>query len=767
MSAVGVGQASLLDRSWPTVLLVAGCVGIALGSQVRPAVGLVLVSALVLGVAGAREQGRRRVLLTAVSLALVGLAWGGLRAAQLERSVLQRLDSTAAARVVVTGPARRTRFALRAPALVTRFDGVALRERVLLELPLGRAPPQGAVLEVRARPTRPRGPETGFDERAWLARQGVHVVLRARDARIVGRRGGIGGVADRLRAHLQGTLAGGTAGERRALVTGIVLGEESELAPELRDAFRASGLMHLLAVSGQNVAITALGVVALARLLLVGRRAGELLAIAAVVAYALAAGWQPSVVRAAVAGCLASLAWLTARPRDRWHAMAVGALVLLVWTPYAFLEPGFQLSFGAVAAIFVLVPRLAHRLAGTPIHGRPAELLAVAAACGAVTAPIVWVHFGAIPLWTVPANVLAEPAMPPLVGLALVSALVEPISPSSAAALAWLAGWCGAWIAFVARTIAALPGAELDSWWAIGVLAALVAALVLVARLPRARRAGATVVAVSLGLTALLGWWTLRDGPTWTPPAGLRMTVLDVGQGDAILLETRAGAVLVDQGPPEADVAGQLRRGGVRALSAIVLTHPQRDHVGGAADVLRRLAVGVVLDPGLDPSASPDQRAALAAARRGGVRVRLVRAGDVLRVGRLRLEVLWPDGPGSPAEDPNLRAVVLLARFGSTSALLTADAESVVTLRLALRRVDVLKVAHHGSADPGLPELLRRLRPRLAVMSVGAGNDYGHPTPETLGALEQIAGLDVLRTDRNGPIVIESDGRALTVRTGR
>lgn len=767
MSPLGAGRASLLDRSWPTALLVAGCVGIALGGRARPAVTLVLLAALVLAVAGAREQGRRRVLLAAVSLALIGLAWGGLRAAQLERSVLQRLDTTGSARVVVTGPARRTRFALRAPAIVTRFGGIALRERVLLELPPGRAPPQGAILEVHARPTRPRGPETGFDERAWLARQGVHVVLRARAARIVGRRGGIGGVADRLRAHLESTLASGTVGERRALVTGIVLGEESELAPALRDAFRASGLMHLLAVSGQNVAITALGVVALARLLLVGRRAGELLAIAAVVAYALAAGWQPSVVRAAVAGCLASLAWLTARPRDRWHAMAVGALVLLVWTPYAFLEPGFQLSFGAVAAIFVVVPRLARRLEGTPIHGRPAELLAVAAACGAVTAPIVWLHFGAIPLWTVPANVLAEPAMPPLVGLALASSVVEPVSPSSAAALAWLAGWCGAWIAFVARTIAALPGAEIDSWQAVAILGALAAASVVVARRPRARRAGATLVAVSLGLAVLLGWWTLRDGPAWSPPVGLRMTVLDVGQGDAILLETRAGAVLVDQGPPEADVAGQLRRAGVRSLSALVLTHPQRDHVGGAADVVSRLEVGVALHPGLDPAASPDQRAALAAARREGVRVRLVRAGDSLRVGGLRLEVLWPDGPGSPAEDPNLRAIVLLARFGSTSALLTADAESVVTLRLRLPQVDVLKVAHHGSADPGLTELLRRLRPRVAVMSVGAGNDYGHPTPETLAALDAVAGLEVLRTDRNGPVVIESDGRALTVRSGR
>ncbi len=253
----------------------------------------------------------------------------------------------------------------------------------------------------------------------------------------------------------------------------------------------------------------------------------------------------------------------------------------------------------------------------------------------------------------------------------------------------------------------------------------------------------------------------------WTPPSGLRLTALDVGQGDAILLETAEGAVLVDQGPPEADVAGQLRRRGLRALTAVVLTHPQRDHVGGAADVLRRLEVEAAIDPGLDASASADERAALGVARKRGVRIVLARAGGSFRIGRLRLDVVWPDDPGAPGEDPNLSATVVLARYGATTALLTADAESVVTLRLRLPRVDILKVAHHGSADPGLPELLRRIRPRIAVISVGEGNDYGHPTPETLAALSAMPGLKVYRTDRDGAVEVESDGARLTVRTAR
>ncbi len=371
---------------------------------------------------------------------------------------------------MVTGAGRRTPFALRVPAEVVRFGTTRFRERVLLELPPERAPPQGAVLELRAQPVAPRGPETGFDERGWLARRGVHVVLRGEGARIVGRRGGIGGVADRLRAHMESTIARGTTGERRALLAGIVLGEDEGLDESLRSAFEASGLMHLLAVSGQNMAITAIGVVAVARVVGIGRLVGEGFAILVVLAYALAVGWQPSVVRAAVAGVLASLAWIVARPRDRWHALSLGALVLLAWMPSSVLEPGFQLSFAAVAAIFVALPRVSGVPDAYPVPRRLWEVTVVAVACGVVTAPIVWLHFGALALWTVPANVAAEPAMPPLIGLALAAAAIEPVLPGAAAALAWLAGWCAAWIAFVARVVSGWPAAEVRSPVALGMI---------------------------------------------------------------------------------------------------------------------------------------------------------------------------------------------------------------------------------------------------------------------------------------------------------
>jgi competence protein ComEC len=200
----------------------------------------------------------------------------------------------------------------------------------------------------------------------------------------------------------------------------------------------------------------------------------------------------------------------------------------------------------------------------------------------------------------------------------------------------------------------------------------------------------------------------------------------------------------------------------VERLIALVLTHPQRDHVGGAADVLEALEVGTVLDPRI-PAESQDHDAAVAAAREQDVPVLAVRAGQRLRVGALRLEVLWPDGPGLPGDDPNNHAVVLVASYGRIDALLTADAEGNVTVPIRPPPAEILKVAHHGSADTALPALLDLVDPQIAVVSVGASNDYGHPTPSTIATLTGFSGLDVYRTDLDGRITIETDGRRISV----
>ena len=484
----------------------------------------------------------------------------------------------------------------------------------------------------------------------------------------------------------------------------------------------------------------------------------------AIGAYVLAVGWQPSVVRAGVAGGLASLAWLTARPRERWHALALGALVLLAWMP--------------CDAARARLPALVRRGRGDLPRGAVPRALArgVSGAAGLressrsrspaarATAPIAWLHFGVVPLYTVPANALAWPVAAPLLILGLLAAIVQPVLPSAAYALAWGNGWLAAYLAWVAHAVAGLPYAQVGSPVAFATGLAAVGGLVVLARLRSRDRliALAGVVAVA---TFGLGFRSVHEPPL-VAPAGLRVIFLDVGQGDSALLQTAAGSVLVDEGPPEAHVGRQLHSLGVDHLAALVLTHPERDHVGGAVEVLRTLQVDRVLHGG-PAHHRPDGDAALAEARRRHVPITVVRAGDSLRLGRLTLRVLWPDGPGTVDANPNDWAVVMLASYGETDVFLPADAESNVTARLRPPAVEILKVAHHGSADDGLVDELRALRPRVALISVGAHNDYGHPRAEVVSALEGVPGLTLLRTDRDGRVTIETGGRELATFTER
>jgi competence protein ComEC len=749
-----------LDRFAPHVLAAALCAGLAAANAMRTGAWMLVavLTAVVLSVA--IEDDRRRLAALAVALALGGLWWGSVRLDALDRSVLvPRTGEVGPSLIEITGPARRTPFRLRVPAKVREFRRIVISEAVLLELPLGRAPPQGALIESVVQLRSPRGPSDGFDERALLRRRGVHIVARGRSWRIVGHRGGIAGVADRIRRELAASIAPGLTGERRAVLAGLVLGEEEGLSQELRDRFRSSGLYHLLAVSGQNVAFVAGGVLLIAWLLGISRLAAEVGALAAIGLYVMAVGWQPSVVRAGVAGALASLAWLASRPRDRWYFLLLGAALLMAWNPYSLLEPGFQLSFAAVAAIFLAVPRLEGVLEGYPLPRGLAGIVAVSGACGLATAPILLLQFGSVPVYSIASNALAAVAVAPCFGLALLTALLDHLLPEAAVAAAWLNGWLAAYIAACARLVGGLPGAEVSSVHVLGLSGLLAALLVVGARLPAWRRPGLAVLCVIAAV--LLAGWKLQPASAPPPPNGFRLTALDVGQGDSLLLQVREGAVLVDQGPPEAEVDDQLRRLGVRRLALLVLTHPQRDHVGGAAEVLEHLEVDRVLDPAL-PADNQDQAAALAEARERSVPVATARAGVTFRLGRLRLRILWPDGPGTPGEDPNLRATVILASYGRVDALLTADAESPVTLPLNPPAVEIFKVAHHGSTDEGLERLLQLTKPQVAIVSCGRDNDYGHPTPTTIATLEVAPQLEVLRTDLDGRVVIETDGERIS-----
>jgi competence protein ComEC len=720
------------------------------------AAGLALPAALHAGVAGMACVGLVAAV-AAVCLRLDGVVGGacaglvlvlGIAAslahlhALAQDPLATQIDREVHGRALVIGAVRRGQWDQRA---IARFEGADVLLRVAAELETGE------MLEVDGHLRTPHGPTgNGFDERTWLARQGVHEVLRARSVDVVGARGGAWGLIDGIRRSARAALHV-SGGDGEAVADGVVLGGDDGLGIDTRDAFRASGLGHLLAVSGQNVALLVAAVVVVCGWLGIARAPALGVAIAATILYVLVVGPGASVVRAGITGVVVALAWLANRPVARWHVLSVAAAGCLWLDPWAVLEPGFQLSFAAVVAIFVAAPRMRRWLEGTSCPARLREPLAISTACTLVTAPIAWGQFDRVALaGSLPANLAALPAVAPLLFIGLAATLVHPLSPVAAAPLALAASALGDYLVLVARL-----GAWLDGALGGVVFGLLALPFGLAARRRRGRgRAALTALALALiafGVMALLG----PASVTRAPATMLRVTVLDVGQGSATLLEAPGFTALVDAGPIDAHVAWRLRALGIRHLDALVLSHPQADHVGGAADVLDRLTVGRVLDPGLASDERFEQQT-LAAARRRGVPVVPGRRGLAMRAGAFALRVLGPRHVVA-GEDPNAAAIVVVAEWHTCRVLLPADAESPVQLPLDPPQSDLLVVAHHGSADPDLPALLRMVRPRLAIISVGADNPYGHPAASTLAALAA-AGVPVERTDRDGELSVACPG---------
>jgi competence protein ComEC len=273
-------------------------------------------------------------------------------------------------------------------------------------------------------------------------------------------------------------------------------------------------------------------------------------------------------------------------------------------------------------------------------------------------------------------------------------------------------------------------------------------------------------VALIAGL-ASVGWTTAMEPPR--PPRGLTVSFLDVGQGDATLIQDGAGAaVLFDGGPPEARVYRTLREAGVRRLDLVVSTHQSRDHQGGLHEVIERIPTALLLENGYG-TRDPDYRRLISEADARGLRHVPARAGQVFPVGRLTIRILSPPPPepgAPPPDDPNAIGVAAIVSGGSFDLWLSADAESDAILPLSLRPVEAMKVSHHGSADPGLPQVLARLKPQVAAIEVGEGNSYGHPAPETLAALAK-AVPHVYRTDEDGTVTLTVEGRGVTVKTAK
>jgi len=449
----------------PHALVGAVCLGFGLANAARLPLVPALGAAAALASAGlAASDSRFRSAALAAAVVAVAWSWGSMRLGRLDRSVLAARIGTAEWAVVeVEEPPRPGAFDQRMRALVLRWGTVRPHEPVLLQLPLGRSPPAGARLRLLGELRAPPGPSNGFDEAKWLRRQGIHAVLRGQSWRVVGRRGGVSGVGDRVGRWLGADTTPGLKGDRRDVIEAIVLGRSAGVDEKLLADFRATGLYHCLAVDGLKVAAVGGGAAAVVLLLGFGSYLAQIAALLSVAAYALAVGLHPSVVRAALAAGLGSLAWLVGRERDRWQALLVGAAVLLGWNPYALFDAGFQLSFAAVASIFVVTPRVVRALEGYPVSHGLAQLIGVSTACGIATAPVTWFQFHQISTVTVPANVVAVPVVVEVLGLALLTAVVAPVAPSVAAAMAQLNGW-GAWfVAVCARAFARLPGAQVTS----------------------------------------------------------------------------------------------------------------------------------------------------------------------------------------------------------------------------------------------------------------------------------------------------------------
>jgi competence protein ComEC len=680
-------------------------------------------------------------LAVAAGCALLGAAWS---AHGIERRAADplaaRIGHVERARVVVDGQPRPGPFGSSA---IAQLEGhpVELRARGLLQ--------QGSIVEVSGALARVAPSSGDFDRRTWLARQGVHETLAARSLVLIGRRGGLQGMLDELRRGARAALRAGGDDESSRIATGVALGGTASLGDGTVEAFRASGLAHLLAVSGGNVVLLVAAVLLLAWLAQVPRAYAHGCAIPVVIAYAAIVGGGPSVVRAAATGVLAAIAWLAGSARDPWHLLALAAAAVLALDPWAVVGPGFQLSFAAVAAIHGLAPAIRDRLEGTVMPLRLCAPFAISLACTLATAPVALAHFGRTSLVaSLPANLLALPAVAPLLWLALASCLLWPVAPGAAVVLDAAVRALGAYIGLVARSgawlDAVLPGRAL----LVGLTAGALAWLAL-------RRPAAAFAAALAGLVLALAWPSARASPP--APRALRVTILDVGQGSAALIEAPGLRALVDTGPPSAHVEQVLRRRGITSLDALLLSHDQLDHDGRAAAIVRSLRVGLLVTPAL-PAHSPSFGEAVAVARARGTRIVGGRAGLVFRSGPAEVRVVGPlhATPTTPVNDA---ALVVLARQGACSFLLPADAESPVLLIDGLAPVGVLDVSHHGSGDPGLGRLLAQLRPRLAVISVGARNGYVHPASATLAALAR-ARVPVRRTDRDGDV-------ALACRAGR
>ncbi|MDQ1739942.1 MAG: competence protein ComEC [Pseudonocardiales bacterium] len=576
--------------------------------------------------------------------------------------------------------------------------------------------------------------------------------------------------AGRMRTGLR-QAAAGLPMLPRGLLPGLVEGDTSELDPVLADRFRVAGLTHLTAVSGTNLSLVVGAVALLLRRARASPKVIALVSMVVLVGFVVLARPSPSVLRAAVMAGIALVALATGRQRAALPVLAASTFGLLLWQPGLAVNFGFALSVTATAALLLVAPGWVQALRRRGVPAGLAEALAVAAAAHLVTVPIIAGISGRISLVAIPANVLAEPVVAAATLLGLLAALSSVLWLPLAALLAQLAGWPCRWLVWVAEYFGSLPGASLP--WPSGVrggllLAALSTGMMLLCRRPAARVLLAVAAALGVliqipGRAVLVAW----------PPPGWIIVACDIGQGDALVLNAGQGsAVVIDAGPDPVPMDRCLHELGVTRVRLLVLSHDHLDHVGGVSGVLHGRQVDRVLSSPLTDPAS-GHRLVLSALASRHLSPERAEVGQRLAAGQAQLEVLGPSHVflGSRS-DPNNSSVVLRATVAGVRILLPGDAEVEAQDDLlgsgADLRADILKVPHHGSAYSD-PAFLQAVHARLGLISVGVGNDYGHPSPLLIAELARL-GVPVARTDQQGDIaVVDRGGRLVPIvraRTG-
>jgi competence protein ComEC len=525
----------------------------------------------------------------------------------------------------------------------------------------------------------------------------------------------------------------------------------------------------MLSISGLHVAVIAAAMELLFQVARMPRRAALLGAFVATGVYVAMIGAPPPALRSAAMLGVATLSRFAQRPTSPWAAWAIGGFIPL-FAPRTVIDVGYQLSVLGMCAL-VAAGSLWRRQFATRLTGWRArigqELMTSLVAC-AVTAPLVAWVFGRVSLVAPVSNLIAAPVITLAQPVLFLALLLAPF------------GWAARFVAqavhpllfafdWIAWFSASVPGAAITvtTTAVTAVLAACSAVSLVVACVSRYPTPPVIAALGSLALMVVVPAIPLR------PTSGVELHVLDVGQGDAILLRTDAGRwVLFDAGPAwNGSDAGRrvvipyvLRRGG--SLESFVLSHPHNDHVGGAASVLSAMHPHSYWDAAFAGGAET-YIASLSVAKEEGIDWRRVHPGDSIQIDGVTVSFLAPDSVWTVGlKDPNLASTIALVRYGMVRFLLVGDAERPeedwLLAHHAELRADVLKVGHHGSSTSSSDEFLAAVHPTLAVISVGAGNKYGHPSSDVIRALG-VVGAEVLRTDEAGTIVVRSDGSRIEV----